>query len=74
MRNRKLSKTYKVLYDYIIGDLLSQVCKDIRFCVKSKDTPYLIGEKFEEYREQALKKCLKIDWTDINWHPVFVGL
>lgn len=61
MEKRKMnhynpSKTYKYLYDYIIGDLLSQICTNgSKFCVKDKTTPYMIGKKFDEYKERASK-------------------
>ena len=50
------STTYKYLYDYIIGDLLSQICcSGSRFCVKNENIPYIIGQKFDQYRDRALK-------------------
>ncbi len=56
MKNYKLSDTYKILYDYIIGDLLSQIFeKDHRYCIRNKEIPFLIGEKFEAYKNNALK-------------------
>lgn len=59
MTNHNLSTTYKFLYDYIINDLLSQICNDIRFCVRSDNIPFIIGESFEKYRNQAIKKMTK---------------
>lgn len=59
MTNQNLSSTYKFLYDFIINDLLSQICKVIRFCVRSENIPFIIGENFEKYRECAIKKMSK---------------
>lgn len=59
MKNHNLSDTYMYLYDYIIGDLLSQICADNRFCVKNAEIPFIIGEKFDEYRLRASKKMSK---------------
>ncbi|MBD5537826.1 MAG: hypothetical protein HDQ99_22310 [Lachnospiraceae bacterium] len=59
MTTHNISNTYKFLYDFIIGDLLSQICKDIRFCVRDENIPFIIGENFEKYREYAIKNMSK---------------
>ncbi len=56
VNNYNPSTTYKYLYDYIIGDLLCQICsRGSGFCVKDKTIPYMIGRKFDEYKERASK-------------------
>ena len=59
MTNYRPSETYKRLYDYIIEDLLIQICNsDMGYCVRfdahSEPIPYIIGEKFEDYKNKAL--------------------
>lgn len=54
MKSYHLSNTYISLYKYIVGDLLSQICKNnINCCVQNKEIPYIIGEKFEYYKNKA---------------------
>ncbi len=55
MKNYELSDTYKFLYDYILGHLISQVCRNTNFCVRNKRIPYIIGQKFERFRQSSLK-------------------
>lgn len=48
------STTYKYLYDYIIADLMSQICNSNKnFCIRSEEIPYIMGEKFDAYRDRA---------------------
>lgn len=48
------STTYRLLFDCIIGEMLSEICKKMEnFCVKDRQTPFILGEKFEEYRKRA---------------------
>lgn len=61
MKNTQPSDTYKKLYNYIIADLLLQICiKNHNYCVKyyiGKDIlPIAIWKKFEEYECQASNK------------------
>lgn len=55
MRNYELSDTYKILYDHIIHELLSIVCRaDMGVCVRDREIPYIIGELFEKNKRLAL--------------------
>lgn len=54
MRKYQPSSTYKILFDKIIGELLSQICgANINYCVRNEEIPYEIGEKFDEYKSLA---------------------
>lgn len=61
MENIQPSSTFKKLYFNIIDDLLFQICKaKINYCIKADingiSTQIAIWQKFEEYRNKALKK------------------
>ena len=59
MRNNEPSDTYKLLYDYIIDDLLFQITSKTEYCVQyspeEKSIPFVIWDKFKEYKNKALK-------------------
>lgn len=61
MKNSEPTDTFKILYNYIIADLLFQICnKNQNWCVKyiiENDTlPIAIWKKFEEYENQTREK------------------
>lgn len=60
MKSNQPSDTYKLLYDYIIDDLLFQICSNTDYCVRyvsgPKQIPFVIWDKYEEYRNKALEK------------------
>lgn len=60
MKSDQPSDTYKLLYDYIIYDLLFQICSNTDYCVRfvpgEKQIPFQIWDKYEEYRNRALKE------------------
>lgn len=48
------SNTYKLFFDYIIGELLHVICDKLPgYCVRDQKVFYDLGEKFEEYRDSA---------------------
>lgn len=58
MRNGQPSKTFKMLYNYIIADLLFQICdKNRNYCVKynigDEILPIALWKKVEEYELKA---------------------
>lgn len=54
MTNYRPSSTYKFFYDNIIGELFTQIFDHIPTAsVKDRQIPFIIGKKFEEYRERA---------------------
>lgn len=56
MKDNKVSDTYASLYNFIIGDLLSNICKENKhICIRSDEIPYIIGEYFDEYKSKAIK-------------------
>lgn len=56
MKSYQPSDTYKLLFNHIIGELLEQICSQSQnYCVQNDKIPFLIGEKFEEYKSRALK-------------------
>lgn len=59
MKNYIISDTYKDLYDYVIGRLLSEICQSNKnICVRSQEIPYIIGEKFDEYKIKTTKNMI----------------
>lgn len=59
MKNYKISDTYKDLFDYIIGKLLSEICQNNKnICVRNEEIPYIIGEKFDEYKIKTTKNMI----------------
>lgn len=56
MKNYQLSDTYKILFNTIIGELLSNICNsNINYCVRDEEVPIDIGKRFEEYKLRASK-------------------
>lgn len=54
MKNYRISDTYKDLYDYVIGRLLSEICQNNgNICVRDQEIPFIIGDKFEEYKSKT---------------------
>ena len=54
MKNYRISDTYKDLYDYVIGRLLSEICQhNDNICVRDQEIPFIIGDKFEEYKSRT---------------------
>lgn len=60
MKSNKVSDTYKLLYHEIIEELFWQICNaNINYCIKSKvedkEIPIAISDKFEEYKDKAVR-------------------
>jgi len=57
MRTDQLSDTYKLLYEHIIGELLSQIfTRSKLYCINNEAIPFIIEEKFEKYKKNASKR------------------
>lgn len=53
------SRTYKILFNDIIGPCLSQILnKYPNYCLRSRNVPYEIERKYEEYKKNA-SKCME---------------
>lgn len=54
MTSYRPSNTYKFFYDNIIGELFTQIFNNIpNASVMDRSIPFILGKKFEEYREKA---------------------
>lgn len=54
MKKLQPSNTYKMLFNHIIGELLSQICDRMpNYSVRNQKVFYDLGEKFDEYRCRA---------------------
>lgn len=48
------SKTYELLFDCIIGGMLSEIFEEKKdYCLRDRQTPFILGENFEKYRKNA---------------------
>ena len=60
MENDHLTDTYKLLYEYIMVDLLAGVCNaKSKYCVRSHGVPYELGKTYETYINRAKAKLDK---------------
>lgn len=54
MKSLQPSNTYKMLFNHIIGELLSQICERMpNYSVRNQKVFYELGDKFDEYRRRA---------------------
>lgn len=58
MKKGQPSKTFKMLYNYIIADLLFQICNSdynycVRYCIGDDILPIALWKKVEEYETKA---------------------
>lgn len=54
MINYTPSDTYRFLFDNVIADYLKQILEKLPYIsIKDETIPYVIGEKFDEYRQRA---------------------
>lgn len=50
------SNTYKILFNDIIAEFLSQIFKKFpQYCLRSRSIPYELERKYEEYKSKAAK-------------------
>ena len=48
------SKTYELLFNCIIGGMLSAIFEEKKdYCLRDRQTPFILGENFEKYRKNA---------------------
>lgn len=60
MKNEQLSDTYKMLYDYIISDVLFQICNSncdycVKYLIDNDKLPIAIWKKLQHYEKTASK-------------------
>lgn len=54
MKIQESSHTYKLLYNEIIGELLTVILDEFdECCVRGKEIPFVLEKKFTEYRKKA---------------------